>query len=507
MQIYFFLLLVISWTVHSRRERLKYVVEEFNKEMECESDADCKRRSCEFGNCTLDGCVYEVIPDLSEKVLVKFKTDQYPSETSWKIFGSEYPFTIAHGEQYSTNETLHKEIVSVCASGEYKFCFYDSFGDGNCCDYGEGYYELYVGNDMVASNDIFVGKEECKVFNVDFCNTNADCNRGNRCEVGECKSQKCIYDLNVTSEVLADVEILTDSWPADTYWSFFDLEGSSTSKEVATGGKYDTSHALFSETVSLCKGLHQFCIYDSFGDGNCCDYGFGHYSVSVANNIVASGGKFTNEECTDFNAGGCKSNDNCQRRSCEVGKCNSGMCEFNVVDSKQKEVHITIKTDDDPSETSWKIYDLNYSHNMHIESGEGYDKAETLYTTKIPLCYGKHNFCIFDTYGDGNCCNWGKGYYMVKVGAKVVAKGGQFEMNECTVFEVEQTSPTPFPTKTAPTKKVVTKPTTNVKPPTKKTKSKPVKNTKKLKGNNKQTPPTNESTKKPKGNAKKSRRI
>merc|ERR1711933_684480 len=118
----------------------------------------------------------------------------------------------------------------------------------------------------------------------------------------------------------------------------------------------------------------------------------------------------------------------------------------------------------------------------HVESGGGYDAAETLYSAKIPLCYGKHKFCIFDTYGDGNCCNWGEGIYMVKVGAKVVAKGGNFEMDECTSFQVEEVSPTLYPTKTAPTKVVKTKPPKKLKPP-KKTKKKPSKPTKP--GNNK----------------------
>ena len=74
-------------------------------------------------------------------------------------------------------------------------------------------------------------------------------------------------------------------------------------------GCLDSSALNFCETCTVddpesclyCEGIYyEFTIFDSFGDGICCSYGEGSYSVSAAGEVVASGGDFGSSETTLF---------------------------------------------------------------------------------------------------------------------------------------------------------------------------------------------------------------
>lgn len=177
--------------------------------------------------------------------------------------------------------------------------------------------------------------------------------------------------------------------------------------------------------------------YDSLGDGICCDNGFGNYQVTVANNVAVHGAQFAYEECTNFYARGCESDDECVRRLCEQGICQLGHCFYEVKPDTSSFVKIEIFTDEDPTETFWKLFDLEYSKEIPIELGGPYKAAnQIVYSQIIELCADTpHLFCIYDTYGDGNCCEWGEGYYNLMVGADIIATGGEYEFYECVEFD------------------------------------------------------------------------
>ena len=81
-----------------------------------------------------------------------------------------------------------------------------------------------------------------------------------------------------------------------------------------------------------------FTIYDSHGDGICCESGNGFYSILVCNEILAFGAEFESMESTSFNVG-----QDCQN-SCEIGEV---------------ELIVTLFTDDWAKETSWSLIDSN----------------------------------------------------------------------------------------------------------------------------------------------------
>lgn len=90
-----------------------------------------------------------------------------------------------------------------------------------------------------------------------------------------------------------------DNYPGETSWDIQDNNGS----VLASGGTYSgQAGATVVENVCLADGCYDFTIYDSYGDGICCGYGNGSYSLTDDSDgsVLASGGEFDSSETTNF---------------------------------------------------------------------------------------------------------------------------------------------------------------------------------------------------------------
>lgn len=96
------------------------------------------------------------------------------------------------------------------------------------------------------------------------------------------------------------ISILTDNYPGETTWTLTNSSGT----VVASGGPYASSGTNYSQTVCVVDGCYDFRINDSYGDGICCAYGSGSYTVTSGGTTYASGGQFTSSETTNFCLGG-----------------------------------------------------------------------------------------------------------------------------------------------------------------------------------------------------------
>ncbi len=102
--------------------------------------------------------------------------------------------------------------------------------------------------------------------------------------------------------------IVLDNYPEETSWSLTDATNGGT---VASGGTYGNlaDGSTVTETFCLVDGCYDFTINDSYGDGICCSYGNGSYSLTDASGSLASGGSFGGSETTNFclgdNGGDC----------------------------------------------------------------------------------------------------------------------------------------------------------------------------------------------------------
>merc|ERR1712137_40682 len=94
--------------------------------------------------------------------------------------------------------------------------------------------------------------------------------------------------------------------------------------------------------------------------------------------------------------------------------------------------------------------------------GGNYQNSNTEYLEEKCVPPGNYEFTIEDSYGDGICCSYGEGSYVVKYEGVVEAEGGEFTGSEATTFG----SCTPAPTEPSPTAPSPSAPTPTVPAPT-----------------------------------------
>ncbi|MBN1340019.1 MAG: T9SS type A sorting domain-containing protein [Bacteroidales bacterium] len=99
----------------------------------------------------------------TQVVNFEVKTDQYPSETTWKVFNSAGT-VLYQGGPYSAPNTVYTDTWTFTEFDCYTFTIYDSFGDGICCSYGNGYYKLTDGNNNLFAQGGQFGSEDSKPF-------------------------------------------------------------------------------------------------------------------------------------------------------------------------------------------------------------------------------------------------------------------------------------------------------------------------------------------------------
>ncbi len=117
----------------------------------------------------------------------------------------------------------------------------------------------------------------------------------------------CSVTATTTVEVVAactpvTVTINTDNFPSETSWQITNNEGGAVVASGPGEGGYPSATENI-ENLCLEDGCYTFTIFDSFGDGLCCGFGLGGYSVVVDGVVVASGGEFGLSESTGFSVG------------------------------------------------------------------------------------------------------------------------------------------------------------------------------------------------------------
>ena len=85
------------------------------------------------------------------QIIVNIIPDTYPNETSWDLKDTANTI-IASG-------TTNDDTLCYLTGSILHFTIYDSYGDGMCCGYGNGSYEVYIDGNLVASGGKFAFNE------------------------------------------------------------------------------------------------------------------------------------------------------------------------------------------------------------------------------------------------------------------------------------------------------------------------------------------------------------
>ncbi len=76
-------------------------------------------------------------------VEIKVKTDYFPDETAWTLVSKCGANITLRSPPYSSSNEI-QSTTACLPTGKYKFAITDTGGDGLCCDYGQGRYEILV---------------------------------------------------------------------------------------------------------------------------------------------------------------------------------------------------------------------------------------------------------------------------------------------------------------------------------------------------------------------------
>jgi subtilisin family serine protease len=114
----------------------------------------------------------------------------------------------------------------------------------------------------------------------------------------DCGGSSCPSCPTACNGTEVTLTITLDNYPEETSWVITNDAGAT----VATGGTYGSfpDGSTISEDICLADDCYTFTINDAFGDGICCAYGSGSYSLTDGGTVLASGGSFGSSEATNF---------------------------------------------------------------------------------------------------------------------------------------------------------------------------------------------------------------
>ena len=126
-----------------------------------DSTADCNE-NIEEQNCQgsqmrflADGQCSDLNPPCggcpNDEILIEIMPDDYPLEITWALTQSGTSYIVVSGGPLDAYNSLYQYYYCADPDSCYDFYIFDAEGDGICCDYGIGYYRIYLNGAMVDS--------------------------------------------------------------------------------------------------------------------------------------------------------------------------------------------------------------------------------------------------------------------------------------------------------------------------------------------------------------------
>jgi hypothetical protein len=138
----------------------------------CTDDAACNydpEATVDDGSCISAGT----------QITFTLLTDDYPNETTWTLV-DETGTTVISGGPYGSNATTYSTDACL-ANGCYTLNVFDSYGDGLCCGYGEGSYELTDEEGTVYASGASFGDSDITDFCIESVSATEGCTDSSAC--------------------------------------------------------------------------------------------------------------------------------------------------------------------------------------------------------------------------------------------------------------------------------------------------------------------------------------
>merc|ERR1712207_97912 len=243
---------------------------------------------------------------------------------------------IANGGPY--NASLSEKEITVfdeeVVDGFFLFRITDAYGDGLCCEQGEGSFTIEYGSTVIESKfevirpgdkieeEVYFGDEsKCLPPGPTDAPTPplptskpTDVPTSSPSLVPttsptDLPTQLPTSSPTATDKVLTEIMIQFDNFPEDITWKLFG-DCNNVRELLGEDGPYDNPGdvdklvTVFNEMLE--EGLFLFNIFDSYGDGLCCEQGKGYFAIVYGSTIiynefrVTSGEQDANEERVEF---------------------------------------------------------------------------------------------------------------------------------------------------------------------------------------------------------------
>ena len=183
---------------------------------------------------------------------------------------------------------------------------------------------------------------------------------------------------------------------------------------IASGGPLGPNQ---SHTFQHCvkPGLYTFHVADSGGNGLGADGRNGYYILANGIKLGVSSFFFHDEEMTfslPFDGD-------------EADGDNDTAC--------ADDFFLAVKTDNRPNETKWNVVD-NDTGDTVLEGGP-YSLPRAVYTKRACLKNGNYTLNMHDDGGDGICCDYGKGFFVLySDGKTIIDSDGKYGGFHSTIF-------------------------------------------------------------------------
>lgn len=201
-------------------------------------------------------------------VNVSIFSDLYGGETSWEIYDG--PEVVAQSSGVLFSNALSNSMVFLPA-GEYEFVIYDSFGDGICCAFGEGWFGLNntcgldtaVYDFALPQMNIPFVLEPCAPLVFGCMEEEANnYNPWATVDNGSCNVSQC-----PEGEAFVSMELTLDNWPNETGFTLVNLAVGEFYDQVLPG-QFNFGDQLSTYTYDFCVSLgFELILTDTYGDG------------------------------------------------------------------------------------------------------------------------------------------------------------------------------------------------------------------------------------------------
>jgi hypothetical protein len=188
---------------------------------------------------------------------IELQTDDYAAETSLALTRSDGTVLVT-GTDLDNNRAYSSRRCEP-ANDCYTFTITDSVGDGICCGFGQGSFEVNVGGQRVGGGGDFEFE--------------------NSVSFGQCTPPSVDVGLFLRTDAYPEESrvALTDQSTGERLWSF----------------SFPEANTNYGATVSVDpRGCYVFEVTDTYADGLCCQYGSGKFDLSYDGPVVKSGAEF-----------------------------------------------------------------------------------------------------------------------------------------------------------------------------------------------------------------------